>query len=315
MPPVADVRALRPGLYQIDTMTGGMSSVTAGYLLATPRPALVECGPARSVEVVVDALQSLGMDPDDLAFLVLSHIHLDHAGGAGDIAAAFPSATIVVSELGARHIVDPERLNMSSRRVYGDFFDTVYGACSPVDSARIRAVGSRATVDLGAGATLELTHAPGHAKHHLGIYEQQSGALFSGDSVGIQMPGMTALRPATPPPDFDLDLAERTLEAYLALRPESLYLAHYGEIDEPLAALEEAGRRLGQWASTAEAAWRRRPEVDHVAAALQERFRSEIQPDPDDRDALRRVALLSGYESNAAGLVRYFETRGQEAAG
>ena len=304
---------LAPDRYQIDTRTGGMTQVTAGYLLAAQRPALVECGPALSIQAVIDGLRSLGLDADDLAYLVLSHIHLDHAGGAGDVARAFPRATVVVSELGARHIVDPERLNASSRRVYGDFFDTVYGACSPVAAQRVLAVGEAHSLDLGGGATLELRHAPGHAKHHLSVFEPSTGALYSGDSVGIQMPGMTAIRPATPPPDFDLELSRQTLAGYRELQPRHVYLAHYGAVDEPGTALEEAADRLEQWATVAGSAWREQPEVDHVAAALRERFAAELRPVEDDEEAERRVALLSGYESNAAGLVRYFETREDDA--
>jgi glyoxylase-like metal-dependent hydrolase (beta-lactamase superfamily II) len=115
---------LPDGIRAIDTMTAGVTKVTAGYLLDAARPTLIECGPALSVRHVIDGLADLGMDPGDLAYLVLSHIHLDHAGGAGNVARAFPSATIVVSEIGARHLVDPTRLNSSSRRVYGDLMDS-----------------------------------------------------------------------------------------------------------------------------------------------------------------------------------------------
>ncbi|MBW3603256.1 MAG: MBL fold metallo-hydrolase, partial [Actinobacteria bacterium] len=97
------IEELPHDIVAIDTMTAGMTSVTAGYLVRAPRPALVECGPALSIDHVVDSLRELGMEPTDLAYLVVSHVHLDHAGGAGDVAAAFPTATVVVSEVGARH--------------------------------------------------------------------------------------------------------------------------------------------------------------------------------------------------------------------
>src|SRR5688572_8900441 len=137
------------GLRAIDTLTAGMTKVTAGYLIDAPRPTLVECGPALSIENVITALNGLGLDAGDLAYLVLSHIHLDHAGGAGDIARAFPSATIVVSEVGARHLVDPERLNASSRRVYGDLMDQVYGECTPIAPERVRGVADGERLDMG----------------------------------------------------------------------------------------------------------------------------------------------------------------------
>lgn len=299
------------GVVAIDTLTGGMTSVTAGYFLPAPRPALVECGPALSIDNVIRGLRSIGMDPDDLAFLVLTHIHLDHAGGAGDVAQAFPNATVVVSEVGARHLHDPERLNASSARVYGPLFDRVYGGCTPIEAPRIRGVADGDVVDLGGGRTLELIYTPGHAKHHIGVYDSGTGAVFSGDSVGVRLPGMTAIRPATPPADFHLEAALNSLERYRRRDPERVYLAHYGPVDPPDEALSEADDRLRLWASTAEAAYHESTELDHVAETLRQRFQDEVDRTvlAEDPDAERRIDLLSGYESNAAGLLRYFTRR------
>lgn len=310
-----DIERLGDGIVAIDTMTAGMSRVTAGYLLESPRPALVECGPALSIETVIASLRELGMEPGDLAYLVLSHIHLDHAGGAGDVAKAFPSATIVVSEVGARHLVDPERLNASSRRVYGELYDQVYGDCTPIDSERIRGVGDGEHLDLGGGRTLELLYTPGHAKHHLAALDSATGALFVGDSVGVKLPGMEKIRPATPPPDFDLVLAQRTLRRYLEIAPETVYLAHYGAVDPPEEALTEASERLSLWAEVAESARIEaagtNDELAHVTETLAQRFADELTAAPDDPEAEDRVALLSGYRSNAMGLLRYFDLREQ----
>lgn len=306
------VEELPHGLRAVDTMTAGMTKVTAGYLIDAPRPTLVECGPALSVGNVIDALRDVGMDPGDLAYLVCTHIHLDHAGGAGDVAKAFPSATVVVSEIGARHLVDPTRLNESSRRVYGEVMDTVYGDCTPIEEPRIRGVADGAVLDLGAGRRLELLYTPGHAKHHISAFDPDTGALFVGDSVGVKMPGMSVIRPATPPPDFDLVLAHRTLDRYRRLEPETVYLAHYGAVDPPLEALEEASERLTLWAQTAEDAYTEHSELDHVVDTLGRRFADDIAvSEEDDPEAARRVALLTGVRSNAMGLVRYFQQRGE----
>jgi glyoxylase-like metal-dependent hydrolase (beta-lactamase superfamily II) len=112
-----DIERLPGDILQLDTRTAGVSKVTAGYLIPAARPTLIECGPALSIDSVIAGLQQLGLDADDLAYLVVSHIHLDHAGGAGDVARAFGSAKVVVSEIGAPHLSDPQRLNASSRRV------------------------------------------------------------------------------------------------------------------------------------------------------------------------------------------------------
>jgi glyoxylase-like metal-dependent hydrolase (beta-lactamase superfamily II) len=297
------------GLSAVDTFTAGLSKVTAGYLVDAPRPTLVECGPALSIERVLASLRSLGMDPDDLAYLVVSHIHLDHAGGAGDVLAAFPSATVVVHEIGARHLVDPARLNASSRRVYGDLMDSVYGDCTPIDADRVMGVSDGDALDLGGGRQLDLLYTPGHAKHHIAAVDSDTGALFVGDSVGVRMPGMKVIRPATPPADFNLDQSFATLDRYKALEPTVVYLAHYGAVDPPQEALDEAGERLRMWADTAEGAWRDHDELDHITETLAQRFGDEIVAD-NDVDA-RRVALLSGVRSNAMGLQRYFNLRAE----
>jgi glyoxylase-like metal-dependent hydrolase (beta-lactamase superfamily II) len=305
------------GVLAIDTLTGGMTSVTAGYLLAAPRPALIECGPALAVDNVIAGLRSLGMDPDDLAFLVLTHIHLDHAGGAGDVAAAFPNATIVVSEVGARHLSDPARLNASAGQVYGELYETVYGACTPIESGRIQGVADGDRIDLGRGRELELLYTPGHAKHHVGVHDSETGAIFSGDSVGVKLPGMTHIRPATPPADFHLEAALASLDRYREREPSRVYLAHYGPVDPPDAALDEAIDRLRLWAATAEGAYRESiaggptgTELDHVAETLRRRFHDEVDTAAsDDPDVAERLELLSGFASNAAGLLRYFHRR------
>ena len=306
---MTNAETLPGGLKSIDTMTAGMTKVTAGYLIEAPRPTLVECGPALSIDNVIEGLRELGMDPGDLAYLVLSHIHLDHAGGAGDVARAFPAATVVVSEVGARHLVDPERLNASSRRVYGELMDKVYGDCTPIDATRVRGVADGDKLDLGGGRRLDLLYTPGHAKHHIAAYDTDTGALFVGDSVGVKMPGMTTIRPATPPPDFDLVLAERTLQRYRDLNPAVVYLAHYGAVDPPQEALQEASDRLQVWAETAESAYHEHDELDHITQTLARRFADEVMRTDADPEAEARVSLLSGFESNAAGLLRYFKLR------
>ncbi len=308
----------------IDTMTAGLSGVTAGYLLPTPRPVLIECGPALSIGATLEALSEQGLDRDDLAYLVVTHVHLDHAGGAGDLLAAFPRAKVVVSPRGARHLNDPERLNASAARVYGELFDTVYGPCTPIPAERIIAPGHGEQLDLGGGRRIEILDTPGHAKHHIGVFDPDLGALFTGDSVGVRLEGMRALRPATPPADFNFETMLESLAIYRERAARTLYLAHFGDVGAPDAVLAEAEERVRQWVAAAEAAWRSVPEhedeLDHVTAMLETRFADDlgggIDSDVDGDDAgvagaetRRRLGLLNDARSNAAGLLRYFERR------
>lgn len=303
--PDGQITDIGGGITRIDTLTAGIPRVTAGFLIDAPRPTLVECGPALSIDHVLEALRRIGLDADDLAHLVVSHIHLDHAGGAGDVLRAFGSATVIVSEVGARHLVEPARLNASSRKVYGDLMDTVYGECTPIDADRVVGVSDGHALELGGGRQLDLLYTPGHAKHHIAALDSDTGALFVGDSVGVRMPGMRRIRPATPPPDFNLDQAFDTLGRYAALEPTTVYLAHYGEVGPPAAVLHEAEEQLRAWASVAEAAWQEHDELEHIAETLLHRFKDDVAPDADTAG----VDLLSGYRSNAMGLRRYFTLR------
>jgi glyoxylase-like metal-dependent hydrolase (beta-lactamase superfamily II) len=303
---VSVLDALPAGIAGIDTYMGGVSEITAGFLLAGERPALVETGPAKVASAVAAGVTGAGLDPADLAWIVVTHIHLDHAGGVGDLVRTFPNATVVVHPAGARHLVDPERLLASSARVYGPLMDTVYGGLTPVEAGRVQAADDGEVLDLG-GRRLELLHAPGHAKHHLAVFEPDLGVLFAGDGVGVLLPSTGVLRPATPPPDFDRDLAIASLRRFADRDPAHLVLTHFGPIGPPTERLAEAEDKLRRWCATAEqAAAEHGPELDHIEAALRERFEREEGHQAGDPE---RFELLNSYHSNAAGLLRWIQTR------
>jgi glyoxylase-like metal-dependent hydrolase (beta-lactamase superfamily II) len=294
-----------PGVVQIDTLLGGWRQVTAGYLVDGPDPVLVETGSQSSVPALLAALDSLGMGAGDLAGVVVTHIHLDHAGGVGDVARAFPGATVYVHAKGARHLVDPTRLVASAGRVYGDLLDQLYGRVLPTDAERIQVLGDGDEVMVGGGRALTAVDSPGHARHHLALHDSGSGLLFAGDAVGVRLPDVGVLRPATPPPDFDLAAAVSSLQRMAARRPLALALAHYGVVPgDPADVLAEAEEAVYHWADVAERAWRR---GDDVADALTAAFGHQMAA--ADEAQHQRMEALNGIHSNAAGLRRWLETR------
>jgi glyoxylase-like metal-dependent hydrolase (beta-lactamase superfamily II) len=305
---------IAPGVLEIDTLLGGWERVTAGYLIEGPAPVLIETGSQSSVPVLLAALEMVGVGPDELAGIAVTHIHLDHAGGVGDVARAFPAATVYVHEKGARHLADPSRLIDSAARVYGPLLDSLYGRMEPTDAARLHVVADGEEIAVGPGRALVAVDSPGHAKHHVGFHDSQSGVLFAGDAIGVRLPDTGVLRPATPPPDFDLDLALNSLRKFGARRPSALALAHYGLLESPEELLAEADDTLRQWAETAETAYR---EGADIAAALSARFDASLQGvDPAHREKLE---TLNGVHSNAAGFRRWLDGRqaasGRPAAG
>jgi glyoxylase-like metal-dependent hydrolase (beta-lactamase superfamily II) len=297
---------IAPGVVEIDTLLGGWERVTAGYLVTGDAPVLVETGSQTSVPALLAALDGLGVDPGELAGIAVTHIHLDHAGGVGDVAAAFPSATVYVHERGARHLVDPARLVGSAAQVYGDLLDSLYGRLTPTAAERVHVLADGEQIAISSNRTLTTVDSPGHAKHHLALHDSDSGLLFAGDAVGVRLPDAGVLRPATPPPDFDLDQALGSLRRFAERRPAGIALAHYGLVPDPGDILVEAEETLRVWAEVAEGAWR---QGDDIAAALEARFGSDLDAvDPAMRDKLE---TLNGIHSNAAGFQRWLDRRGQ----
>jgi glyoxylase-like metal-dependent hydrolase (beta-lactamase superfamily II) len=212
------------------------------YLLDTEDgPALFDCGPTTTIAALESGLEEHGVQLADIRHLLLSHIHLDHAGAAGVLVRTQPQLQVHVSAIGAPHLVEPERLERSARRLYGDAFDTLWGELAPVPEANVHVVGDHV---LG----LDCFPTPGHASHHVS-YLDRDGTLYAGDAAGVRIqPGRVVL-PPTPPPEFDLDVWQRTLEELERRDPDRLALIHFGVVDDPQPHLAELRLELYDWAA------------------------------------------------------------------
>jgi glyoxylase-like metal-dependent hydrolase (beta-lactamase superfamily II) len=304
-----DITDLGHDVFQIDTKMAGYQGITAGYLIRSSRPCLVETGTSTSAPVVRAALASLGIDPASLATVVVTHIHLDHAGGVGDIASMFPSAEVVVHEKGARHLADPTRLMASARLVYGDALDVLFGELAPVPAARLRTLDDVGAVDLGDGRRLESYYSPGHAKHHVGLLDSLSGDLYVGDAAGVYIPETGDLRPATPAPDFDLEVALASLAKFTALDPSRLLFSHYGPVSDVPGTLERSAEEISVWVSETRAARSAGMDLDHAVEAVRQRTLSRyaafaVDADPDVKEKFEQI---SGAEANVGGIWHWLD--------
>jgi glyoxylase-like metal-dependent hydrolase (beta-lactamase superfamily II) len=309
--PTGTVTPLGQDVFQIDTRMAGYSGITAGYLIRGDRPCLVETGTASSAPVVRAALSELGVGPADLATVVVTHIHLDHAGGVGDIARMFPSAEVVVHTRGARHLVDPSRLMASARMVYGDALDGLFGALSATPASRIRAVDDTGSIDLGAGRRLDSYYSPGHAKHHVGLIDSVSGDLYVGDAAGVYIQETGDLRPATPPPDFDLDIALDSLRKFEALQPARLLFSHYGPVSPVEETLERSAEEIRVWVEETRSARAAGLDLDHAVAMVREHTRDRYRalgPGADEAVA-EKFERLSGAQANVTGIMRWLDAQ------
>jgi glyoxylase-like metal-dependent hydrolase (beta-lactamase superfamily II) len=296
-------------VFEIDTRMAGYEGITASYLIRSERPCLVETGAGNSAPVVCDALAAAGIGPADLATIVVTHIHLDHAGGVGDIAKMFPNAEVVVHEKGARHLADPTRLMRSARLVWGAALDSLFGDLKPTDGVRIRAVEDIGEVDLGGGRRLQSHHSPGHARHHVGLLDSLTGDLYVGDAAGVYIPETADLRPATPPPDFDLDGALQSLERFRALRPSRLLFSHYGPVEPVGETLDRAAEELRLWVELVTEAYDERLDLDHAVAMVRERTDERYKALAADADpeVAKKVEVISAARNNVAGIMHALE--------
>jgi glyoxylase-like metal-dependent hydrolase (beta-lactamase superfamily II) len=303
-----------PAVTAIDTFMGGRERYTAAYLLEANEPTLVETGPGTSVEPVTRALEALGIAPDALAHIVLTHIHLDHAGGVGSLAGRFPNATVWVHERGARHLADPSRLVDSATRVYGEErMTSLFGPVEPVPAERLRVLGEAEPIDIG-GRTLRALDTPGHASHHLALVDSSTGVVFTGDALGIHVPDLPVLRPATPPPEFDLELAVASIERIRAAASSTLLFAHFGPIADVDRTCELAVRRLHEWTDAVRGAMRTTSDLDEIVEVLTREAARETITGAEAQLDLDRLETLAGVRMNATGISRYLTKKAQREA-
>jgi glyoxylase-like metal-dependent hydrolase (beta-lactamase superfamily II) len=194
----------------------------------------------------------------------------------------------------------------SARMVWGDKLDVLFGTLTPTDAARIRALGDTGSIDLGGGRRLDSHYSPGHAKHHVGLLDSQTGDLYVGDAAGVYLPETGDLRPATPPPDFDLQTALNSIKLFGDLGPQRLLFSHYGPVDDVTATLERSAEELRVWVDATKQAHAEGLDLDHAVAMVRDRTKERYAAlAADDPETAERFELLSGAPSNVAGILHW----------
>jgi glyoxylase-like metal-dependent hydrolase (beta-lactamase superfamily II) len=273
----------------LDLLHLGHERVIGCYLLDTEEgPALFDCGPASCVETLVAALAGRGLRLSDVRHLLLSHIHLDHAGATGVLVREHPGLQVHVSEVGAPHLVDPSKLISSASRLYGDELRPLWGEIVPVPRENVHVVGDRVV-------GLECFPSPGHASHHV-CYVREDGTLYAGDAAGVRIAPQPFVLPPTPPPDVDVEGWHRTISEIRRRAPERLALIHFGVFDDVGRHLDELERRLDEWA-------------ERVASGVDEQGFVQAALAGLDPDAVEEYAQAMPIEQSYAGLRRYVEKR------
>ncbi|HYA69903.1 MAG TPA: MBL fold metallo-hydrolase [Thermoplasmata archaeon] len=301
------VLELGQGRQLLDLDFRDTEGLVAAYLLPGPEGwTIVETGPSTCREALLAGLSRAGVTPDEVRRVFVTHIHLDHAGGMGAVAGAFPRATFYAHELGVPHMVDPTRLVASARRAWGEVAsDQLWGPIPPVPANRIVPLrgGEKFPLDHG---ELEVLATPGHARHHLAFFDTAIRGIFTGDGAGVRLEHSSHLRPAVPPPDLDLDQLFASIEAMRRTDPKLVLFSHFGPSPEGASDLRRYRTIVEQWRDVALAAAREKADADFITGRLQEYDLgggTGALPTPGE-------AIISSYRLAAQGFLRFFETRG-----
>jgi glyoxylase-like metal-dependent hydrolase (beta-lactamase superfamily II) len=303
------VQQIEPGLFLIDHVFLSVPGVIASYLLADgDEVALIETGPTSTLEVLLEGVRATGHDPEQITRVLVTHIHLDHAGAAGVLLERLPRARLYVHPVGAPHLIDPSKLLASATRIYGDRMDRLWGRIVPVPRDRLDVTEDGAAIRVG-GRTLRALDTPGHAMHHLAFHEPDLGAVFTGDVAAVRLGGTAYVRPPTPPPELDLGLWMQSVARLRALDARLLLLTHFGAFDDVDRHLDMLLARLFHWAGWTEARLEQEPDTTRVAAELRARGDDEIRREVGDDSLFQAYELATNYQMTVDGYARYFRKR------
>jgi len=302
------VPLLEPGMRYVDVNFQNVPSVIATAVLEGPDGvALIDPGPTSSLHTLRARLSEAGIGLKDVTSLLLTHIHLDHAGASGTIVAEQPGITVHVHERGAPHMISPTKLLDSAARLYGDQMDRLWGAFLPVPADNVRVLRGGERLDAG-GRSLEVAYTPGHASHHVSYFDAASGIAFVGDTAGVRIGASQALVAPTPPPDIDLDTWKASTERILEWRPSSLFLTHFGPSASPAAHLADLLERLHRSAEAARAALNAGGSDAEQALRFQRDMREEIRRHMSEAE-LASYELAVPLDHCFLGLARYWRKR------
>ncbi|MEO6864208.1 MAG: MBL fold metallo-hydrolase [Gemmatimonadaceae bacterium] len=299
---------LEPGVFLLDHHFRGSPGVIASYLIADGDAlTLIETGPASTIETLLAGIKQAGFDPAQIERVIVTHIHLDHAGGAGSLLRRLPRARLYVHPVGAPHLVDPSKLMASATRIYGDLMGPLWGEMLAVPSERLVVLADGDMLTTGA-RSLRAHDTPGHANHHLALHDPDTGAIFTGDVAGVRLDGSNHVRPPTPPPEFSPEKWQASIAKLRALAPRRFYLTHFGAYDDVQWHLDEVLARTCFWAgwvggrlATGEA-----PEVTTEALRQMEDVLLTRDGDPS---RVRRYEEAGNYRMSVDGIARWWRKR------
>jgi glyoxylase-like metal-dependent hydrolase (beta-lactamase superfamily II) len=296
-------KRLNDFMYLIDLKPNGFENFSASYVIKGKKVAIVETGPRLTVKNLLAGLKEIGIKKDEVDYVIVTHIHIDHAGGAGTLLPHLPNAQLLVHEKGVRHLVNPEKLWISSLQVLGSIAE-MYGKFQPVPQERILIAKEGMVIDLGEGVDLKVLEMPGHASHELSFYEKNSQGIFPGDAAGIYLNKFNVIIPTTPPP-FHLEMALSSLRRLIKMKPKRLYYSHFGPAGDAVKKLETYAARLTLWRKIILGGMKNGENFETICERI-----SEKDPlTPKVEDYIKNHLILSRgiVKPNVYGFIEYFK--------
>lgn len=295
-----------------DHWMGRPRSIATALLESDGHRAIVDPGPGSTLDTLRKGLGAHGVSVHDLDAILLTHIHLDHAGSTGALAKENPRVAVYVHKLGAPHMMDPAKLLASAARLWPDNLDELFGEMLPVAESNLRVLEGGETITLGS-RKIEVAYTPGHASHHVSYFDNVEGVAFVGDTTGIRIEGHSYVMPATPPPDIDLRLWDSSFATILERKPKRLFLTHFGFSENPAAHIAQFRERLHRWMETTEKILQTAKSDSGAMDSFMAAMRAEIGEHLPAEEVEQYVAT-AGLNLSFLGLARHARKRAQAAS-
>lgn len=301
---------LNDRMYLIDGFDLGVAERTGIYVIDEEELTIVETGPSPSVKYIKKGLEKLGFSLDQVKYIIVTHIHLDHAGGAGLLLKECPNATVVVHERGARHLAAPERLIAGAKAVYGDKFQTLFNPIIPVPEERLLVKREGDTLAISSNCTLVFLDTPGHANHHFSIYDPVSKGIFTGDTVGIRYEqliseGIQLFLPSTSPNQFNPNVMREAIARMQKMDVDFIYFGHFGMTDKPKVAFQQVSDWLTVFMEEGEAVFAESQGHDELAERLLVKVREYLREQGVDDEHDVSFLIELDMQVSAMGIIDY----------
>ncbi|MCG5105314.1 MBL fold metallo-hydrolase [Oceanobacillus alkalisoli] len=296
----------------IDGFDMDIPSRTGTYVIQEEELTLIEVGPSPSVKYIKRGLENVRRSFAEVKYIIVTHVHLDHAGGAGYLLQQCPNATLIVHPRGARHLIDPTKLAAGARAIYGDSFSDIYDPIVPVPADRVVEKSEGDTLKIGPDCTLEFLDTPGHAKHHFSVFDPASNGIFTGDTAGVRyelllQEGIELYLPTTSPNHFNPNDMHASLNRFAKKNVDRIYFGHFGMTENPKEALKQVAEWLNIYVEIAEEVVDEGGDYNEIARRVLKRIKEHLRGlgIPDDHEVY--IIINLDVQISALGMIDYFQ--------